>query len=121
MFFIIGADQREIKLDYNKLMTCEVCSSMGRYDVYMTFMVFTFFFIPLIRWNKKYYVKTSCCNSLYELNPEVGKMIEKGENVDIRSEDLTLLSEKHNFKKCFNCGYQTDQDFVYCPKCGNKF
>lgn len=31
------------------------------------------FFIPCIKWNKHYYVRTSCCNTLYELDPEMGK------------------------------------------------
>ena len=33
------------------------------------------FFIPCIKWNKHYYVRTSCCNTLYELDPEMGKAI----------------------------------------------
>lgn len=39
------------------------------------------FFIPCIKWNKHYYVRTSCCNTLYELDPEMGKAIARGEQV----------------------------------------
>lgn len=42
------------------------------------------FFIPCIKWNKHYYVRTSCCNTLYELDPEMGKAIARGEQVLIR-------------------------------------
>lgn len=44
------------------------------------------FFIPCIKWNKHYYVRTSCCNTLYELDPEMGKAIARGEQVLIRPE-----------------------------------
>ncbi|WP_408633815.1 zinc-ribbon domain-containing protein [Pseudobutyrivibrio xylanivorans] len=25
------------------------------------------------------------------------------------------------FKRCSNCGYETAEDFDYCPKCGLRF
>ena len=49
------------------------------------------FFIPCIKWNKHYYVRTSCCNTLYELDPEMGKAISRGEPVEIRQEHLTRV------------------------------
>ncbi|MEE1218114.1 MAG: zinc-ribbon domain-containing protein, partial [Agathobacter sp.] len=27
----------------------------------------------------------------------------------------------HSTKHCNNCGYETDENFEYCPKCGQKF
>ena len=50
------------------------------------------FFIPCIKWNKHYYVRTSCCNTLYELDPEMGKAIARGEQVLIRPEHLKRSS-----------------------------
>lgn len=51
------------------------------------------FFIPCIKWNKHYYVRTSCCNTLYELDPEMGKAIARGEQVLIRPEHLQRISK----------------------------
>ena len=67
-----------------------------------------------------YYVRTTCCNSVYELDPEVGEAIENGERVIIRERDLHILGKGRAHKKCGYCGYETAEDFEYCPKCGNK-
>lgn len=82
------------------------------------------FFIPCIKWNKHYYVRTSCCNTLYELDPEMGKAIARGEQVLIRPEHLQRISKAtygYNYKHCNYCGYETAENFEYCPKCGKKF
>ena len=64
----------------------------------------------------------------HQLNEEVGKRIAAGEDVSIREEDLTLVSEGHDapawdvpLKRCSNCGYETKENFEYCPKCGKRF
>ena len=77
------------------------------------------FFIPCIKWNKHYYVRTSCCNTLYELDPEMGKAIARGEQVLIRPEHLQRISKVtygYNYKHCNYCGYETAENFEYCPK-----
>ena len=82
------------------------------------------FFIPCIKWNKHYYVRTSCCNTLYELDPEMGKAIARGEQVLIRQEHMQRISKEtyeYNYKHCNYCGYKTAENFEYCPKCGKKF
>ncbi len=53
-------------------------------------MVLSIFFIPIFKWGRTYYVRTSCCGSLYQLRPEVGRAIERGENVTIQQTDLYL-------------------------------
>ena len=124
MFFMIGIDQERRDLDFTQLITCDICGSYGRYMVFVTCSVLMLFFIPVWKWGRHYYVETSCCRSIYELNEEVGKRIENGEEVRIEESDLTLLNKGHaaeGHKKCINCGYETDEDFVYCPKCGSRF
>jgi len=72
------------------------------------------FFIPCIKWNKHYYVRTSCCNTLYELDPEMGKAIARGEQVLIRPEHLQRISKVtygYNYKHCNYCGYETAENF----------
>ena len=90
----------------------------------MTYTVLSLFFIPCFKWNKRFYVQTSCCNTLYELDPEIGKRIAKGESLEIRPDDLTKVNisgYSNSYKKCTNCGYETGEDFEFCPKCGIKF
>ena len=57
MIFIGGISQGQKILDYVKTVICDRCGAYGRYQVMMTYMYFSFFFIPLFKWNKKFYVK----------------------------------------------------------------
>lgn len=121
MFLAIGVSDSEERLEYEEgLMTCGVCGNYGRYEVYLVCSVFYLFFFPVYRFNYRYYVRTTCCNSVYELDPEVGEAIENGERVIIKERDLHILGKGRAHKKCGYCGYETAEDFEYCPKCGNK-
>ena len=81
MFFIGGITQGTKELVYNAAaMICGRCGRYGRYQVFMTYMCLSFFFIPIFKWGRKYYVKTSCCGTVYQLNEEVGKRIAAGED-----------------------------------------
>ncbi len=62
---------------------------------------------------------------------EVGKALLHGQQADIKSSDLTLVQEGRRrgyydsgtyktWKKCGNCGFETEEDFEYCPKCGRR-
>ncbi len=75
MFFIMGITEGRKDFEYGHLMTCSLCGAYGRFNVFMTYTVLSLFFIPYFKWNKHYYVQTSCCNAIYELDPEIGKRI----------------------------------------------
>lgn len=124
MFFMMGITDGKKDLQFTQTIVCNICGRYGRYNVFMTYTVLSLFFIPCFKWNKHYYVKTSCCNTLYELNPEIGKAISRGEQVEILPEYLTKINQGNKgyvYKRCNNCGYETTEDFEYCPKCGIKF
>ena len=87
-------------------------------QVFMTYTVLLLFFIPCFKWNRRYYVRTSCCGSVFELNYEKGEMIRRGESVDISKYDLNTVFRGRPVKRCPQCGYETDEDFDFCPKCG---
>ena len=60
----------------------------------------------------------------YELDPEMGKAIARGEQVEILPQHLTLVnqgSRGYGYRRCSYCGYETAEDFEFCPKCGNRF
>lgn len=131
MIFIGGISQGQKILDYVKTVICNQCGGYGRYEVFMTYMYFSFFFIPLFKWNRCFYVKLSCCDALYRLDSEKGKAILRGGQVDITQSDLTLVqtgSRKSSYengtyktwKRCRGCGYETEEEFEFCPKCGRK-
>ena len=120
----MGITQQSKDLDFSQLVTCDICGSYGRYCVFVTYSLLSLFLIPIFKWNRHYYVQMSCCKSIYELSEEVGRRIENGEEVKITEADLILLKNgyaTHGHRRCLNCGYETDEDFVFCPKCGNRF
>ena len=126
MFFIMGVEPKQKQLSYNELFVCNQCGKYGRYEVFLTFMCFSLFFIPLIKWNKRYYVRTSCCGEVYELDPAIGGAIARGKQVEIQPEHLKKVRGYGNVqsqgavKKCPDCGYETAEDFQFCPKCGRQ-
>ena len=122
MFFIMGITQGRKDFDINQLMTCSLCGAYGSFKVFMTYTVLSLFFIPTLKWGKRYYVETTCCHAIYELDGEVGRRIARGEDVEILHEDLTrVMHGGYAAKRCKNCGYSTDEDFEFCPKCGSRF
>lgn len=122
MFLIMGVSNGEKLLNYNQNLICPHCGRLTNITVYMTYMSFYLFFIPIFKWNRKYYIRTNCCGADAELDPNVGKAIARGEDVYIKAENLYFYdSYSYNMPKCCSkCGYTTMEDFQFCPKCGNR-
>ena len=148
MFFMMGITQGRKDLTFTQTVICNRCGQYGRYMVFMTYTVLSLFFIPVFRWGKKYYVKMSCCGATYELDREVGREIERGMDVEIRPGDLEYMGGQNPYsysgywnnqdyedqpemigkddsyitviKRCPNCGFSTEEDYDYCPKCGSR-
>ena len=117
MFFIMGLSDKQDKLDFIQTAICPSCGSYGRIEVYCVYSYFSLFFIPLIKWNRRYFIKMSCCGMGCELDKETGDAIRKGERSYI---DPSILNMRH-VRCCKNCGYiPHDESFEFCPKCGCK-
>lgn len=117
----MGISNGEKKFDFTQTIICDSCGGYGRYEVFMTFMYLSLFFIPCFKWKKRFYVRTTCCGALYELNPEVGRRIARGEDVSIQKSDLTGVSGGgFRLRRCSRCGFSTEEDFAYCPHCGGR-
>lgn len=120
MFFIMGVSQKQNKLEFDELTICKCCGKYGHIEVFMSYCYFMFFFIPLFKWNKEYFIKMSCCNQLGKLDNAIGRKIERKEQVILNIEDIDFNIVENSIKGCTNCGYTTDEDFNYCPKCSTK-
>ena len=119
MFFIITSGDKEKKLEFDQVRICPQCGKYGHMSIYMIYSHLSFFFIPIIKWNKRYYVKMDCCNSICELPNEIGEQIRRGNDVTIDESVLRF----HSYKQigiCPYCGFKTEDYFDYCPKCGHK-
>lgn len=123
MFFIMGISSGEKKLDFVQTFLCSRCGQFGRYEFYITYTFFSLFFIPIFRWNIRYYVKSSCCGTVYELTADLGKKLKKGEKITLSDQDLHMVShEEYNMPKdtCPYCGNRINKEFTFCPNCGKK-
>jgi len=121
MFFIMGMNPGEKRLDFSRKIVCPRCGRYGSLEVYMTYMCLSLFFIPVAKWSKRYFVRTTCCSSSCEIDRELGQRIARGEVTELDPNGLHFAGAGWGLKKCASCGFETDQDFAYCPKCGRPF
>lgn len=121
MFFIgiFGIQTKEKEITAIQNTICPSCEALGSYQIIKTYDYFHIFFIPIFKWNIKYYIRTSCCRKAFMIDSQLGKEIEEGKIVDLRNEDLSgfnMITEKG---KCLYCGAFVDDDrYAYCPYCG---
>ena len=92
MFFLFGADRgRRQEIGSYGPYVCGCCGNYGRYHVYRTYSDVSLFFMPVVMWNMVYYAETTCCGSLYELDPKKGKQLLYWDEGEIRPQDLRLI------------------------------
>ncbi len=120
MIFISGITIKEEELDFSQMMVCPNCEAYGRFNAFMTYTRLSLFFIPIFKWNRKYYLRSSCCNSIFTIDKNIGKDIEKGRHVNLTEDDLTIINKGYRQYRCGNCNSVVDNNFEYCPKCGGK-
>ena len=121
MFFIgiLGTDNKFKEIKNLDNINCKICDSNKDMKLIKEYSYFHIFFIPIIKWNVNYYVLCDKCNSVFKLKEEKGKLLEKGENVEITYWDLEEISTNHK-NICSNCGKEVENDYTYCPFCGEK-
>lgn len=122
MFFMAGVYPQRKELNFNKTILCSCCNKYGRYQAFMECNVLNLFFIPVFKFSKKIYVKTTCCNSLYIVtNKEKAALLEHGQGEDIYlgNEDMQPVHLGYcGMNTCPSCGFELEQDFKFCPNCG---
>lgn len=123
MFFIafFGIQDKEKHIGSCGNIICASCGRLSRYEISKVYRYFHIFFIPLFKWNVRYLVKSTCCGSLFELDPVIGRKFEKDpDNTEIRNEHLRPIANHSPYKYCSNCRSNVPADFSYCPYCGTK-
>lgn len=121
MFFIFGMSSKQEELDFNQTIICKTCGSYGRLEAFMTYSYFSLFFIKILKWNKKYYIRSTCCGTIYKIDETLGKLIKRGESIKIEEWDLEPVNVNYNnIQRCKDCSYPVEDEFEYCPRCGAK-
>lgn len=130
MFLMIGVNDGQTALYYERLIYFSHLGKAVNVTVYVTFTQLLLFFIPTFKWNKHYYVQLPN-GEVFELNPEVGRQLERGRDVEIKESDLssnsrtdfysdTSSNSTNGVYQCPHCGYPIVNDFDFCPKCGRR-
>lgn len=112
--FGITQESKEITRKPN---ICFHCGSFSQFCVYRTYTQFILFFIPLFKWNVKYYVETNCCHTIFELDEEVGKQVMQNHDYEIQESDVKVV---HTQNTCPHCGHVVNQRDIYCSHCGQR-
>lgn len=124
MFFIgiFGVEERKKSIKFIQNIICKACGNMSSYELIKVYEVFHFFFIPIFKWNKRYYVVSRCCNSVFQIPLEIGEGLEEGKEINIEDSYLKEIYNQYNSGEiiCCNCRNVVDSSFQYCPHCGSK-
>ena len=124
MFFIgifgIEMKEKEIRDIQNKI--CKLCGAMTSFRLFKTYSYFQIFFIPLFKWNIRYYVISRCCNTMFEIPKEVGEALEGGRDIPLKDEDMkpVFTEGREDYIICPKCKKPVDNNFSFCPYCGTR-
>ena len=119
MFFIMGIQDEERPLDFDQLVCCPVCGRYGRLRIVRRCTVLSLFFLPVFRWGRRYEARMGCCGASAVLPAELGRDVERGRATELDPSRLSFTGRGP--RRCHRCGYETSQDFDFCPRCGTKF
>jgi len=89
-----------------------------RGDLYRQSSVFEFFFIPMFRFNKKYYIKFPDSQKIYLIDRDKAEEVIK-RGFEINFFDLSEADIKDNI--CPDCGHIVEENYKFCPYCGKNF
>ena len=124
MFFIgiFGAEDKEVvKKEYVNVI-CPVCGHYCRAKLIFAYSYLHFFFIPVFKYHKKYYVILTCCGAKYEADEAYYGELMNGAPLDFnrmkKANAWTYYDP--NCKICPNCGAQVETQYSYCPFCGKQ-
>jgi|GEM_PF-843547 len=116
MFFIgiLGVNNRS-KVKKDIYFKCTGCIGI-KGELIENYSSFEVFFIPVYKFNKKYFLRCKKCESLYWLKEEhIPKILEtkQASYEDIKE----IIYQKET---CPKCGKEINKKYEYCPNCGEK-
>lgn len=128
MFFIgiFGIENKDKEIKILDNISCKKCNETITGRLIKNLNFFHLFFIPLFKWNEKYYLVCNQCKSVYIIPKDKGKTLENGENIEISYWDLQEIHNEYcnnNYCEtniCTNCGEKLELNFKYCPYCGTR-
>ncbi len=120
MFFILGIDQKQQELSFDQTCICPACGRFGHLRVFVVYTCLSLFFLPVLKWGKRYYATMGCCGAACELDPSLGRDLAAGRVTSLDPASLSFARGSGR-RHCRRCGFETAEDFDFCPKCGTRF
>lgn len=121
MFFIgvFGIEDRQKEIMKINDIVCPGCGRYAAAALVFSYTFFHFFFIPLFKWNKTWFVRLHCCKAVYECGGEAAEEIRRTGKID-----FSKCQKRHGAhdggRHCPHCGSQVSSGFSYCPYCGKE-
>ena len=112
MFFVMGIDDKQ-KILKEVSYNCSCTNDKG--IIILEERRFSLFFLPIFSWNKRYYLECKKCHSIFKIKQEcIDEVIKSG---IVYENYLEIILKK---EICKNCGQEIEENYEYCPHCGNK-
>lgn len=115
MFFfgIFGIqDKKKTIKDFSGII-CPDCNKYSRAELITSYRYFHFFFIPIFKWNRKYYILLRCCGNIYEVDDEYARELINSDDID-----FNRLYKITKSNLCPSCRNHINPAYRYCPFCG---
>lgn len=125
MFFIgiFGVEDKEKEIKEFNSTVCPCCGKLSKAVLAEQYTYFHIFFLPVIKWNRRCFLKYRCCGAVYEAEAGYAKELKNSSVIDSsRIKKIYCYNEQYyeTSIKCQNCGSVFDKSFPYCPYCGTK-
>jgi uncharacterized Zn-finger protein len=120
MFFFIAVTSGSKELGKRRCQyfpCCEITSALA--SVTCVYQQFIFFFLPIFRFGKRYFVSCPKCGAVYEIDREEGRRLERDPNMEIRPDRMFRVAG-NAVKFCPHCGARVEPGNRFCPNCGSK-
>lgn len=120
MFFIMGITSGTAVIGSRRCSRFPCCGTCAAYAVVTcAFQQFTFFFLPLFRFGKRYFVSCPNCGAVYEMEREEGRRVAGDPTAEIDPDKMRRIAGQ-TAKFCPNCGARVEPGSRFCPNCGAR-
>ncbi|MPN08287.1 hypothetical protein SDC9_155569 [bioreactor metagenome] len=120
-FFISGMNTETKSLGNATNVICPACGAYTCMHITVLYEALHIFFVPVLRWNRRYLVTAPCCQTVFALDPDEGRAFEKNEKATI---DPARLHKTYGFSAssdhCPFCGAHLSCDARFCSQCGKS-
>ncbi|MGI5849436.1 MAG: zinc ribbon domain-containing protein [Christensenellales bacterium] len=126
MFFIgiFGIEEKDKEIRNFSSVTCPDCGRLTNAILFEHYTFFHIFFVPIVKWNRRYFIRLRCCGAVYKAEIEYGRQLI--DDPVINFSRLKKVSSGFGgfyhdyFATCPCCGKSFDRSYPFCPYCGTK-